>query len=608
MKAALYLRRSSNRQPQSIEDQRRVCLRFAEANDLEVVAEYKDGKSGTDSRNRKSFLQMINDAEAPGCAFSHILVYDVSRFGRVDNDEAGYWRHRLHLSGVDVKYVKENFNGDDTDDLVRPVRQWQARDKAIGLSLDTIRGQISRAEKGRWNGGMPPDGFDLEYCDPAGKPYMRMRFVANGDGHWRKEIYNNDGKLDRTLPEGERISVPKSDYCHLVPGHHERIAIVQRGFTMCGIDDMGYRRIADELNSEGVLGPKGGKWTTGSVRNMLTNPLYKGAMVWNRKSFAKIHRIGRREARRLSKSEPRRQRRNGGEDWIIKEGTHEAIVDPQLFDLVQRKIKERGEKHTAAVFRSGRAKDSPYLLTGLVRCARCGRHFQGYTCSRKGPDATTVRVKTMYYVCNGYVNSGNSVCPRVAFRKDEIERRVLDLVGPRVDALLANGGMAKLRSLIVRGLKEDTPDPDREIKEIRRGLAKVEQTKKRLVASLTAKNKEFLDEEFVELARRKKELDARLSEIESMKHKEVDIDAMVDGIMASVRGFKDLFPYGALEEQKEFIRLFVDGIELDPDRRAGKAYVKRFPVPKGGAEKPLLVCTSGARYKPATWVGRVLGR
>ncbi|MFH1314631.1 MAG: recombinase family protein [Candidatus Eisenbacteria bacterium] len=600
-RAALYLRRSTNRQPQSVEDQRKACLQYAAANGFDVVREYEDSKSGTNSRNRKRFLQMIDDAESPGCPYSYILVYDVSRFGRVDNDEAGYYRHLLYQHGTEVVYVKENFNGDDTDDLVRPVKQWQAHDKAIGLSLDTIRGQISRAEKGRWNGGMPPDGLDLQYFDPTGRPYMRMRFVANGDGHWKKEIYDNDGKLDRTLPEGERISVPKSDYCGLVPGHPGRIAVVQHAFRMYGVEEMGYRRIADKLNSEGLLGPRGGRWTTGAVRNMLTNPLHKGAMVWNRTSLAKIHRIGGREAKRLPKSERGRHRRNGIEEWIIKEGTHEAIVDPELFDLVQRKIKERSETHTAGVFRSGRARKSPYLLTGLMRCLRCGRHFQGYTCSRRGRGGTTKKVKTMYYVCNGYVNSGNSVCPRVSFRKDQIEERVLAMVGAKVNAILANGGRAKLRSLLARSVKEDRPDPSGEIKEIKKGLRDVGQTKKRLIASLTAKNKEFLDEEFIELARRKNELEARLQELESMKHKEVDIDATVDAIMASVRRFKDLFSHGTLEEKKAFLRLFIDRVELDPDKRAGKVFVKRLPVPKDGAMEPLLVFVSGARYEPPTF-------
>ena len=67
---------------------------------------------------------MIRDAESPSRQFGIIIVYDVKRFGRIDNDEAGYYRHRLRLCGVEIRYVSENFNGDTTDDLLRPVKQW----------------------------------------------------------------------------------------------------------------------------------------------------------------------------------------------------------------------------------------------------------------------------------------------------------------------------------------------------------------------------------------------------------------------------------------------------------------------------------------------------
>jgi hypothetical protein len=84
--------------------------------------------------------------------------------------------------------------------------------------------------------------------------------------------------------------------------------------------------------------------------------------------------------------------------------------------------------------------------------------------------------------------------------------------------------------------------------------------------------------------------------LESMNHKEVDSDALAEEILATVSGFGDLFKEGTLEEKKEFIRLFVDRIDLDPAGRAGEVYMRRFPVPTVGAGEPLLVCVSKARY------------
>ena len=169
--AVAYLRRSTDRQEQSIGDQRAAILRFAAENGFEIVREYTDDAvSGTSTAGRKAFQQLLADAQANGHDWRHVLVYDVKRFGRLGNDEAGYYRHLLCQAGVEVVYITENFNGDDTDDLLRPVKQWQARQESRDLSKVTIRGQVSLSEHGWWIGGTPPYGYDLLYFDSANTP------------------------------------------------------------------------------------------------------------------------------------------------------------------------------------------------------------------------------------------------------------------------------------------------------------------------------------------------------------------------------------------------------------------------------------------------------
>jgi hypothetical protein len=67
-----------------------------------------------------------------------------------------------------------------------------------------------------------------------------------------------------------------------------------------------------------------------------------------------------------------------------------------------------------------------------------------------------------------------------------------------------------------------------------------------------------------------------------------------------VSGCEGLFPYGTLEEQTEFIRLWVERIELDPDTRVGKVYLKKFPMPPNGTRKSSFEMVAGARCQPAT--------
>ncbi len=100
-----------------------------------------------------------------------------------DGDEAGYYLHLLLTHGVEVLYVGENFSGDAADDLLRPVKQWQAREESKDLAKVTIRGMLSRVEGGYWNGGSPPFGYDLRYESPredGGAFLFVLRFQADG--------------------------------------------------------------------------------------------------------------------------------------------------------------------------------------------------------------------------------------------------------------------------------------------------------------------------------------------------------------------------------------------------------------------------------------------
>lgn len=49
---------------------------------------------------------------------------------------------------MSVRYVTENFNGDGTDDLLRPMKQWQAQQESKDHSKVTIRGLLTRSTAG----------------------------------------------------------------------------------------------------------------------------------------------------------------------------------------------------------------------------------------------------------------------------------------------------------------------------------------------------------------------------------------------------------------------------------------------------------------------------
>jgi DNA invertase Pin-like site-specific DNA recombinase len=241
-RAVGYVRRSTDRQEQSIPDQKKALEAYATEHGLRLVKFYiDDAISGTSTLGRRAFQQMIKDAQKSSRPFDKIIVYDVKRFGRIDNDEAGYYRHILRTNGVEVLYVSENFNGDTTDDLLRPVKQWQARQESKDLSKVTIRGLLSKVEGGWWMGGTPPYGYDLRYENAAGQFLFIVRFMPDGS----KQLLNENRNLIRILARGESLNISKRDQAKLTLSDPERVKVVKQIFQMYAEQGKGYNALAD---------------------------------------------------------------------------------------------------------------------------------------------------------------------------------------------------------------------------------------------------------------------------------------------------------------------------------------------------------------------------
>ena len=86
-RAVGYVRRSTDRQEQSIPDQKRAIEKYVAEHGLRLLRFYVDDAiSGTSTVGRRAFQAMMADAKRPSCDFGMIVVYDVKRFGRIDND------------------------------------------------------------------------------------------------------------------------------------------------------------------------------------------------------------------------------------------------------------------------------------------------------------------------------------------------------------------------------------------------------------------------------------------------------------------------------------------------------------------------------------------
>jgi site-specific DNA recombinase len=599
--AAMYLRRSTDRQEKSLEDQRREILRYAGEHGYSVVAEFvDDGVSGTSGETRKGFLAMLEEARSPTRPWQTILVWDIKRFGRMSSDEVGYYRWRFRQAGAEIVYTSEGFTGTSADKFLRFFKQEAARDESATLSKAVIRGLVSLADQGWWPGGMAPYGYDLGYYDRTGRLFQIARAADSGE----KLVLDGAGRLVRAVPRGQKVKASDTEHVRLLPSLPERVEVVRRVFAWyAGGSRLGFKAIADRLNREGVASPRGRGWALSSIRVMLMNDCYIGRVVWNHRAMGKFHRIaGRREVERDGCGR-RRLEWNPPEDWIVREETHEPLIDRVTFERAKRTMKERGEHARAAEFLTGRAKASRYLLSGLLRCGACGGSMHGRTVwkGRRRKDGS--RVGTSYYVCGASITKGKSVCQPIQFAQTAMEDFVVDAVGQRIADFLGENGRATLERLVEKelGAKGHDPQP-----EMRRLMARLEEISAKAdaiidLAASSPENRDLLSDRLRRLRAERQEDESRLRELEAVPVRTMDPDAVVDAILEGLSDARRLFERGTMEERKRVVRAFVDGLTVAGSERSGELRMKKLPTPELLGAGSSFNMVAGAGFEPATF-------
>jgi len=586
IRAVGYVRRSTDRQEQSIPDQKKAIETYAAEHDLRLVKFYVDDAiSGTSTIGRRAFQQMIQDAQKTGRSFDKIIVYDVKRFGRIDNDEAGYYRHILRTNGVEVLYVSENFNGDTTDDLLRPVKQWQARQESKDLSKVTIRGLLSKVEGGWWMGGTPPYGYDLRYENAAGQFLFIVRFMPDGS----KELYDEKAKLVRILARGESLNISKRDQAKLTLSSPERVKVVKRIFQMYAEQGKGYKSLADTLNQQGIPTPRGpqwshiysGKWTDTTIRAILVNPIYAGDMVWNRRTDARFHRISKGRAMDRESVHGARLVPNSKDDWIVIRDAHPALINRRLFEQAKQRLENHPksiEQRQSNHGKTWNCQRSRFILSGLLRCSLCGSRYQGVTRTKSKKRLDGTAVKTYYYGCGGYITKGTSVCQMNAIPKDILESAVLNAVLNFYRPYLEKDGRRKLAEAVKAQIGSETQDFDTARKRTQSEQEKITETINNLLDNITPTNREYVDKHLNELKLKRQQLEARLEELDRLCLSQAEIDNIVTDAMEFISGLEFTLRQGLPQTKLTALRQCIERIWIDKPAHSIKLSIRIVPV------------------------------
>lgn len=172
VRAAAYVRMSTDLQQYSTENQIHTIMRFAAARGFDVVRVYEDmGKSGLRIESRDALQNLMSDVASGHTGFNAILVYDVSRWGRFqDADESAYYEHICSRAGIRVHYCAEQFENDGsmTSNVMKAMKRLMAGEYSRELSAKVFAGQCRLIKKGFRQGGMAGYGLRRLLIDERG--------------------------------------------------------------------------------------------------------------------------------------------------------------------------------------------------------------------------------------------------------------------------------------------------------------------------------------------------------------------------------------------------------------------------------------------------------
>ena len=339
---ALYVRLSRDDENEgdsnSIQHQIEILTKYCKDHDISRYQIYKDdGFSGTNFK-RPGFLDMIGDIEAG--LVNMVIVKDMSRFGRNYLEVGLYTEIRFPEMGVRFIAVNDGVDSDDQmgNDFTpfrNIINEWYAKDTSKKIRAvfrnKGMSGQrlAVNAPYGYIKG---EDGHLL--VDEETAPVVELIFQLCVEG-------NGPGKIARMLKERE---IP-------TPG---TITFQRTGQTSRYFPDDPCR------------------WNPATVLSILGQDAYLG-----RTTNFKTTKLSYKSKKTVI---------NSPDKWAVFEGTHEAIIDKETWEIVQK-----SREHRRRPTKMGEMG----LFSGLAYCADCGAKLYHHR-------SITLTKEQESYICSNY--------------------------------------------------------------------------------------------------------------------------------------------------------------------------------------------------------------
>lgn len=425
-RAVLYLRLSKEDADKvskgddsaSIKNQRLLLTDYALAHEFKIIKVYSDDDESGLYDDRPDFEKMMYDAKMG--EFDIIIAKTQSRFSRNMEHIEKYLHHDLPNLGIRFIGVVD---GVDTDN--------EANKKSR-----QINGLVNE-----W------------YCEDLSKN-IRSSFKAK---------MKNGQFLGSSCPYGYKKD--PQNHNHLIID--EYAAKVVRRIYKLYLEGYGKAKIGSILSSDGILIPTLYKrevlgenyhnanaldttktWSYQTIHTILNNETYIGHLIQN-----KVNTLSYKDKKK--KTLPK-------EKWIIVKNAHEALIEPDLYEMVQ-KLQETRTRTVGTLEESG-------IFSGLIFCADC-KHAMSRKYARRGERGF------IGYICKTYKTQGKKFCKSHSIDAEDLEEAVLQSIKGEARKILRAEDIDELSKLQVNG--ESKNFYEMQLENIQKRLDRIEKFKRK---------------------------------------------------------------------------------------------------------------------------------
>ena len=500
---ALYCRLSRDDEltgdSNSIRNQKTILQKYAQEHGfLNTEFFVDDGYSGTNF-DRPDWKRLMTLAEEN--AVGTIIVKDMSRLGR-DYLKVGYYTEEL-FPDLDIRFI------------------------AINNGVDSLKQQ------------------DADFT-----PFLNIinEWYAKDTSKKIRSVFKAKGMSGKPLSVNPPYGYLKSpdDKCRWIVDE-KAAEVVREAFRLC-IAGYGPAQIAKEFSDRKILNPTAhakaigiGKpdkriysddcsWCISTIMRMLSREEYVGSVV----NF-KTHRKSYKQKKQIW---------NDPSEWVVFDNIHEAIIDKETFEIVQK-------------IREGRRRKTPMgempMLSGMLYCADCGKKMYQVRCKNWTHEQEN-------FVCSTYrkVKGG---CTSHQIKNVIVEKELTDRI-QRILKLVKEDEGDFVRRILLKTEKEVS----RRIQNRKNELTRVLERNNKLdtiIQTLYEDNikGKISDERFAIMSenyeREQSELEIRIMELDHQINHEIDTAKNANRFISMVRRFDDVQELNA-----EIIRSFVEKIYI----------------------------------------------